>query len=642
MSASAKGRQVSPASLLILDILLVSLLKLQAQPQVDWEKFYIQWEGEEQERSYCYDLILTSDGGFAMCGERHAYWEAEDSHGTEAFLIVTDTTGDTLWSRGYKPERTSMEAATEVVQAGDGGFLMVGWGNRYGFVLRVDDSGEFVWKKVFEEEDVNSFYGLVNTDDGGYVASGVKHGDPYSWLFKIDDSGEVIWSHQYRTETRNGFGLLIPTYDGGFAVAGHVATDSSGYDGLLVKVDSEGELEWYSTFGTELGEATQVLTQTPDGGYAVAGYQRVNPPFGDQAYMGRFDADGQLLWTKNLPGILVRSIICSSLDDGFVVAGFSGASVSVDGRLQHAFLWTAHFDRNGEELWRLDIEGSSSFGLSSIIELPDNSYATAGEATRFWREEGPNVDSFILCKTTPDPVEAAPARLQLSADSLDFGSVAVDSDSVATLLLRNVSLRDGRIDSVTVTDSMFIENGVWAFTCQPVGQLFPFDLASRDTAYFTVTFHPWTSDAYTGVVQFWANGEALELYLSGCGYYPDEVPNFAIRNSQFALMEVYPNPFNSQTAVSYQLSAFSRVNLSLYDINGRLVQTLVDGWQGAGEHRATIGGQAGTPAPLANGGQAGTPAPLSLPAGVYFLHLQAEGQAGMTVLPESRKVVVVR
>ena len=128
---------------------------------------------------------------------------------------------------------------------------------------------------------------------------------------------------------------------------------------------------------------------------------------------------------------------------------------------------------------------------------------------------------------------------------------------------------------------------------------------------------------------------------------PEGIGDFAIRNSQFALSEPFPNPFNATAAVNYQLSAFSKVNLSLYDIQGRLVGTLVEGWEAAGEHRVVIGGQAGMSI-LPGGGQARTPAPLvGLPAGVYFLRLQVAPSTGAppgggTFSPLIRKAVVVR
>ena len=53
------------------------------------------------------------------------------------------------------------------------------------------------------------------------------------------------------------------------------------------------------------------------------------------------------------------------------------------------------------------------------------------------------------------------------------------------------------------------------------------------------------------------------------------------------------------------------MSLCLYDLRGRVVETLMDGWQEAGEHRAAI-----------NGSQ--------LPAGIYLLRMTAGRQTAIS------------
>ena len=55
----------------------------------------------------------------------------------------------------------------------------------------------------------------------------------------------------------------------------------------------------------------------------------------------------------------------------------------------------------------------------------------------------------------------------------------------------------------------------------------------------------------------------------------------------FELSQNYPNPFNPSTALSYQLSALSRVNLKIYNLLGQEVASLVDGDRLAGYHQET-------------------------------------------------------
>lgn len=74
--------------------------------------------------------------------------------------------------------------------------------------------------------------------------------------------------------------------------------------------------------------------------------------------------------------------------------------------------------------------------------------------------------------------------------------------------------------------------------------------------------------------------------------------------SDYDLVEVYPNPFNPTTVLSYKLQVASFVNLSVYDVAGRQVAELVNGWRDSGVHQATFDGS-------------------SLPSGIYIYRLTA-------------------
>lgn len=47
----------------------------------------------------------------------------------------------------------------------------------------------------------------------------------------------------------------------------------------------------------------------------------------------------------------------------------------------------------------------------------------------------------------------------------------------------------------------------------------------------------------------------------------------------------HPNPFNASTAIEYSLAGPSYVNLTIYDVQGRVVEKLVDGYETAGAHK---------------------------------------------------------
>jgi hypothetical protein len=50
-------------------------------------------------------------------------------------------------------------------------------------------------------------------------------------------------------------------------------------------------------------------------------------------------------------------------------------------------------------------------------------------------------------------------------------------------------------------------------------------------------------------------------------------------------LRTYPNPFNAQTTIEYDLPTSSNVTLSIFDITGRKIETLLDGYQNAGSHQ---------------------------------------------------------
>jgi len=57
---------------------------------------------------------------------------------------------------------------------------------------------------------------------------------------------------------------------------------------------------------------------------------------------------------------------------------------------------------------------------------------------------------------------------------------------------------------------------------------------------------------------------------------------------KYELTGVYPNPFNPETHFKFALPEASQVKLNIYDISGRLIVDLVDGWRAAGYHDVTF------------------------------------------------------
>ncbi len=72
----------------------------------------------------------------------------------------------------------------------------------------------------------------------------------------------------------------------------------------------------------------------------------------------------------------------------------------------------------------------------------------------------------------------------------------------------------------------------------------------------------------------------------------------------YALAQNYPNPFNPTTTIGYELPVASEVSLTVYDVLGKEVMTLVKARQEAGSYRVNVNAS-------------------GLSSGVYFYRLQA-------------------
>ena len=71
------------------------------------------------------------------------------------------------------------------------------------------------------------------------------------------------------------------------------------------------------------------------------------------------------------------------------------------------------------------------------------------------------------------------------------------------------------------------------------------------------------------------NGDAIQGVTIGSGYECDAMFNNDIIT--FNLFEAYPNPFNPDLNISIKINENSYTNVTVYDINGRLLETIYSG-----------------------------------------------------------------
>ncbi|KAA3617108.1 MAG: T9SS C-terminal target domain-containing protein [Calditrichaeota bacterium] len=99
------------------------------------------------------------------------------------------------------------------------------------------------------------------------------------------------------------------------------------------------------------------------------------------------------------------------------------------------------------------------------------------------------------------------------------------------------------------------------------------------------------------------NNKALSIFTSGYGFSDLKNNDFNSLPS-FVLFENYPNPFNPTTIINYELRIRSDVKITVYDIAGREIETLVNKSQTSGIHSVAFNAQ-------------------NLASGVYYYRIKA-------------------
>lgn len=150
-----------------------------------------------------------------------------------------------------------------------------------------------------------------------------------------------------------------------------------------------GDIVWSKTFGGSLDEKIGTSVATPDGGLIVIGY--TNSTDGDvialhpstEILLTRFDADGNLVWTKTIGGTqddYGMSIIATS-DGNYVIAGYSGSNDNdVPATTGMHDFYISKINGNGDILWSRNYGFMSHDHAHKIIQTSDGGFFVAGYA----------------------------------------------------------------------------------------------------------------------------------------------------------------------------------------------------------------------------------------------------------------------
>jgi hypothetical protein len=512
------------------------LVKTDANGDTLWTRVY---GGSGNDKGYY--VQQTSDGGYIVAG----YTNSFGAGNYDIWLIKTDASGDSLWSRTYGG--SGSDICKYAQQTPDGGYVVAGGTDSFGagskdfWLLKTDADGDTLWTRTYGGTDYEDFYAAHCTSDGGYIVTGWSSSfgvNTDAWVVRTDANGDSLWARTYGGDGWDAFYSVQETSDGGYVMGGQSNSfpGPGDYDFWVVKTDADGNSLWSNIYGGDRAEYCRSVDETFDGGYALIGYTQSFGAGSWDLWLVKTDADGDSLWSRTFGG--VGSDCClaghQTTDGGYILAAYTGS-----------------FGAGGTDAWLVRVASEQPVPDVTVEIIPDDPPVTVPQGGRFGF-------TGILTNNTEDP------------EITDAWTMAIGPEKEVYGPFKEFS--DVELEPYETRTAHFYQR---APNLAPLGfydyiaYCGDYPSTAIDSSFFQIEVVAGTS----------GGREDLGWLLSGSF---DRGDDFTSVPSYFALLGNYPNPFNASTVISYELPVTGTVTLEVYNLLGEKVATLADGEQEPG------------------------------------------------------------
>lgn len=509
-----------------------------------------------------------------LAAETQAQWTFTPggSGADEGWGVTTDAEGNIYHAASFQ----------ETVLFGDTTLHAMSTSDRV--ITKYTPSGEILWAR---SEPGVRLHALLAADGRGntFVAEGfwsdvevqlgdstfVSRGLVDHLLAKYSPDGSLLWSKHVGGPNLEGIFGMAADKEGSLYVAGGfygetvMGSDTLAGNGFnhtiyLAKFSADGELIWVDRPGSTCSDWTEGVGLDAEGNAYIVGRVGCDGTFGEHAlpadgetvFLARYDTDGVVEWVisaaEEQTGNHYPSGIAVAADRIFIVGTFSE---TLD------FGTTALDGGEGESMYAAGYTTSGEFEWASMVpEINPDDKPQVWEQGRGIRADAMGRPVVYGLSSVPQSVDE-PGSIQYFAATFDA--------SGAELWTRGIGHPHlfGDVNSLTLFD----------VAADPFGGL----LLSGSVAGTTELF----GDTLTskGTSDIFLLRTSIEEVL----------PVVPLRAPPSALLHAnHPNPFTTSTAISFSLNEAGPVSLVIYDVRGREVRRLLDGWMASGDHAATF------------------------------------------------------
>jgi len=464
-------------------------------------------------------------------------------------------------------------------------------------------------------------FALAVDAEGNIYVTGRSQGsdtyDDYATL-KYDSNGDTVWVARY-SGPGNGSDVahaVAVDASGNVYITGESLGSGTYLDYATIKYRSNGDTVWVQRYNGpgNWHDRAKALAVDGSGNVYVTGNSQ-----GDYLTM-KYDPNGDTVWVRRYDGT------GGSEDKPSALAVDGSGNVYVTGySLGTSFDYaTTKYDSNGNQLWAARYDGPANDwddACAVAVDASGNVYVTGSS-----RGSGTRKDyATIKYDSNGDTVWVVRYN---GPGNRDDEAYALTIDGEGNVHVTGTSMGyPGYYDYATIKYNSYGRrlwvaryNGhhwdeAYALALDPFGNVYVTGMswggADIDMDYATVKYDPHGNELwvvrYNGPANKSDRAKAVAVDASGNVYVTGYSEGFrsgwdyaTIKYSQNTGIDTQnpdnslpkdfrltcrPNPFNATTEISYTLTEAGEVELTIYNIGGQLIETLVDGHQEAGEYQ---------------------------------------------------------
>ena len=364
---------------------------------------------------------------------------------------------------------------------------------------------------------------------------------------------------------------------------------------------NDGRIAWYENDGDE-NFTTHTITTSADGAYSV--YALDVDGDGDMDVLSASLNDDKIAWYENdgdenfTPHTITASADVARWVYAVDVDGDEDMDVLSASSGDHKIVW---YENDGDEnfiphtittsaidawlVYAVDVDGDGDIDVLS---------ASAGDDKIAWYENDGN-ENFTTHTITTDAIGARTVyAVDMDGDGdVDVLSASQDDDKIAWYENLNPPIP---VELISFTANVNAEGNVvlnWNTATELNNQMFEIERRTKEGQFITIGY----VDGYGTTTEpqeysYIDNkvGTGLHYYRlkqidnNGTFEYSKIIEINVDAPLEFELSQNYPNPFNPSTNISYALPTDEFVNLTVYNVLGKTITTLVNEQKLAGSY----------------------------------------------------------